>query len=840
MWIYLLKSSACLFVLLLCYTLFLEQEQMHKFKRFYLLGTIVASALIPLVVFTTYVEVTPLPLEMVIVEEHNTLSVATNAISTTSFIDYVPAILWSIYVFGVFLFGFKFFRNLIRIWFRIRKNPKFKNNRVTHVLLQKLISPHTFFNYLFLNKEKYDHQEIPEEVFWHEEVHARQKHSFDVLLIEFVQVLLWFNPLVYLLKNAIKLNHEFLADQAVLRKGIDPAAYQRTLLDFSANPKSIALANAINYSSIKKRFQLMKTNTSKKSALWRTLIILPVVAVLLYSFSEKVVLEKEATPNTEATSGLPWSLQKGTNKGASEAMMQEYRDFMAGLDPRKMVVNYAAYKRIVAIYSTMTDAQKASVKKYPENPIGSLKEVKRKKPSKTQLETWKDKSKYALWIDGKVVDNSVLNDYRASDFSYFTSSFVYKNARSKNFPQAYQNHLYTERGFDKTYLQSDSDEYKGLLKKYKALSSEKTLERDILHAQMKLLYKTFSQQEKERYSIPTLPEAPRVIVPQDKRPTPKQMATYEAWAKKMHATPLGDRIIKKKDWDRMNAIYSAMSPEQQQKVQAMPQAPPPPPKPVLVEVIEIQDKLGEYKKKLEVYERIRNEKTHYIHKSRAEQRKLEKLHSELGSLYFRLARTDKRKTRRPTIPRHPYVLLIKDGEKTYKKRSELTEADKALLPPPPPPPPVAPKPPKKKTIQIEEVREAKEVEVEEIEVEEVQAEAVEIEEIVEEIEVREVAPEAEEEEEIMEEIEVKEVHFDGEEIEVEEIRETKNTATFRLPSSLLKYSKELAAKNAQFYYQDKKISQEEGLKIIRSDKDIVVETYPYTSKQPEVKIYKKS
>ena len=132
----------------------------------------------------------------------------------------------------------------------------------------------------------------------HEETHAKQKHSLDILFIEFMQILFWFNPIIYLIKNAIKLNHEFLADQAVINKGIQPSKYQHILLAFSSNATEPQLANAINYSSIKKRFTVMKTKTSKQTFWLRSFILLPLLAFLIYSFSDKVTVEKERKEST--------------------------------------------------------------------------------------------------------------------------------------------------------------------------------------------------------------------------------------------------------------------------------------------------------------------------------------------------------------------------------------------------------------------------------------------------------------------------------------------------------------------------------------------------------------
>ncbi|WCO01331.1 M56 family metallopeptidase [Psychroserpens ponticola] len=208
--------------------------------------------------------------------------------------DYIPFILWSIYGLGVFIFLLKFCINLYRIISRIRNNPRYKSANFINVLVKNLNIPHTFFNYIFFNKDKFENCEIPKEVILHEQTHAKQKHSIDVLILEISQIIFWFNPLIYFLKQDVKLNHEFLADQAVLHNGIQPSTYQQLLLAFSSSANEPQLANAINYSSIKKRFTVMKTKTSRTSVWLRTLLILPLIALTLYGFSEKVEVEKEA------------------------------------------------------------------------------------------------------------------------------------------------------------------------------------------------------------------------------------------------------------------------------------------------------------------------------------------------------------------------------------------------------------------------------------------------------------------------------------------------------------------------------------------------------------------
>ena len=292
MLVYILKSVACLAIFFAFYKLFLEKENMHRFKRFYLLGALLSSLLIPLVIFTEYVEVTPLPeIQLETMQTQTTEDVINIPPALEDdVIDFAP-ILWGIYFVGLFFFGLKFIINLFQILGRIRKNPKNKLARFTQVLLLEKLPPHTFFKYIFLNKTKFESNQIPKEVLLHEETHAAQKHSIDVVFVELLQVIFWVNPFIYFAKKAMKLNHEFLADQAVLQNNIDATSYKNTLLSYlspdSQYTQEPQMANSINYSSIKKRFTVMKTQTSKKAALLRSLVILPLLALMIYGFSTK-------------------------------------------------------------------------------------------------------------------------------------------------------------------------------------------------------------------------------------------------------------------------------------------------------------------------------------------------------------------------------------------------------------------------------------------------------------------------------------------------------------------------------------------------------------------------
>ncbi len=353
--IYLLKSAACLLLFFAFYKAFLEHTSIHNFKRYYLLGSLSASFLIPLITFTTYIE----PSAVVpIYSEVNQQQVFFEVEET---INYLPLVLWGIYILGILFFSLKFCRNLFGLAQKINRNPIYRNNPFINVLLRETVIPHTFFNYIFLNKMKFENDEIPTEVMLHEQTHALQKHSADILFIEILQIVFWFNPLLYFIKRSIKLNHEFLADQAVLKAGSETSEYQKILLAFSSNAFSPTLANSINYSSIKKRFTVMKTHTSKRAIWLRSLLILPLLSVLIYGFSSQKIIQKEVEKNKESKELI--------QQTASKAELNEYNKLAKkynAVDIEKRIIKKKDLERLEIIYKKMTDEQKANNEPFPE------------------------------------------------------------------------------------------------------------------------------------------------------------------------------------------------------------------------------------------------------------------------------------------------------------------------------------------------------------------------------------------------------------------------------------------------------------------------------------------
>jgi len=452
MLVYILKFSAILAIFLAFYKLFLEKENTHVFKRYYLLATLLLAVSVPCITFTTYVEAVP------VTPAVHTASTGIEAplqttVEVVNTIDW-STILWSIYGMGILLFGTKFIRNLWRMIAKVQQNPKQPNKDVTYVLLNEKITPHTFWKYIFFNKHIFEDQHIPKEVIWHEETHAKQRHSLDIILVEALQVVFWFHPLLYLTKAAVKLNHEFLADQGVLHKGVTLSVYQEILLHFSTRSTVANLANAINHSSIKKRFTIMKSYTSKRTILLRSLLLIPLLVFTLYSFSTRETIVQTQETTSEATK--PIQTPQKTQVEQVKPTETKPQNGKVTLDSYFAGVRFIYYKTAIQYKDTLVGQDPVLDKKYEELTEAEKnmrelrfafyipKPMEKRTPSNAELKKYLNKKVYAIWIDGESVDNSELEKYKRTDFaSYSAPMTITKTGRSKKYPQPFWCMFYT-------------------------------------------------------------------------------------------------------------------------------------------------------------------------------------------------------------------------------------------------------------------------------------------------------------------------------------------------------------------------------------------------------------
>ncbi|RTY77725.1 regulatory sensor-transducer, BlaR1/MecR1 family protein [Flavobacterium sp. LS1P28] len=292
---FLIKSTITLFVLLAVYYLFLEKEKTHVFNRFYLLFSLVFSMVIPFITIEVIQEIaqpTVNPGNIQILQGNALLLEETN---------YLAIGLWSLYAVVTFVLVIRFFSNIIKISSKMKSNTAIAYKNAKLVLVPEKTLPHTFLNTIFINKTEYNNREIEAELYTHELTHVTQKHTLDILFIELLKIVFWFNPIFIFYKKAIQLNHEFLADEKVVTSYNNVPFYQSLLLSKANENQTFYLASNLNYLITKKRLLMMTKTTSKTKALLKKATLIPVVTALLFLLCTKVVaqetnVKKETTP----------------------------------------------------------------------------------------------------------------------------------------------------------------------------------------------------------------------------------------------------------------------------------------------------------------------------------------------------------------------------------------------------------------------------------------------------------------------------------------------------------------------------------------------------------------
>ena len=193
-----------------------------------------------------------------------------------------------IYFAGVALQLGKFGRNFYTLMRLLIKSEKIKTGWFTYVLLPVGSASFSFFNRLFLDKKLLDEGLESNQIIAHEQIHSRQKHSVDIILLEILVVVQWFNPFIYRLKKSVVENHEYLADRGTLNSIPDISAYKLLLLKNILTQGNYTLTNNFSYSLIKKRLKMMEKESSRLRMVITSIGFMMVFAIVTISCSNNI------------------------------------------------------------------------------------------------------------------------------------------------------------------------------------------------------------------------------------------------------------------------------------------------------------------------------------------------------------------------------------------------------------------------------------------------------------------------------------------------------------------------------------------------------------------------
>jgi bla regulator protein BlaR1 len=460
--LYLAKFMLCSGLLYLAYLLLFEKERMNKFKRFYLLFSLALSFLIPLITFEGKTEL--VPVEAIYNYEPTEISAISNQTTASSPKPEEKPLSVAYLVYGAYigittLLLARFIKNMASLAIKVKNGKKTVWHGVTLILNAKENAAYSFMNYIFVSQADYENNNIHEGILQHELAHVKQKHSIDVVLMELLQIFLWFNPMLYFYRKAMQINHEYLADENVIQHHQSINTYQIVLINYISTQSGLSLTSQFNYLTIKKRLAMMSKTNSLKVALGKQLLLLPILAFAVFLFSTETIAQevKNKTPKEAQKqvgsnetkdritlfdvrlqeNGKDILLNRSklsyppTKEGLSESELQEYNSLVNNYQnlrkesPKNVKVSQLNVDRLEVLYRKMNKLQQDNAHILFWRP---LRPMQKTIPSEKQLTLWQDSKMYGVWIDGKRIENKNLANYSASDFSHWSSSRLSKTA----------------------------------------------------------------------------------------------------------------------------------------------------------------------------------------------------------------------------------------------------------------------------------------------------------------------------------------------------------------------------------------------------------------------------
>ncbi len=279
---YFLKINAGIMLFFTFYRMFLDKDTFFHWRRILLLCFLVVSMLYPLMNFQEWIKEQP---PMVVMVDYYTSVMLpevtiTHQAETTDWTGIFSAALVIVYGAGVLGLAIRFLIQLTCI-IRIRMQSRKAEIKGIQVYIpRKATQPFSFFHWVFIRPDLFSETEL-DEVLIHEQAHVRQGHSIDVVFSELMCIACWFNPFAWLLKQEIRNNLEYMADNRVLQSGHNYQSYQFHLLGLSHPKAAATLSNNFNVLPLKKRIKMMNKKRTKEIGKTKYLIFMPLVALLL-------------------------------------------------------------------------------------------------------------------------------------------------------------------------------------------------------------------------------------------------------------------------------------------------------------------------------------------------------------------------------------------------------------------------------------------------------------------------------------------------------------------------------------------------------------------------------
>ena len=292
MLVFILKSAITLALLYSCFFILLSKETFHRFNRVMLLGIMVAAFVVPMLHITTE-HPTIINEEVQLIENMTDRGIVfiyeDEATEPQPQINWVQVMMW-VYLTGVavmLMITLIQVINLVRLMHRGIQQKDEQGNTI--ILINGEIPPFSIFHFIVMSVK--DYESGRQYILTHEQEHIRLGHSYDLLLMQVLKTIQWFNPFVWFISRDLKTIHEYEADQAVINQGIDAKQYQLFLVKKVVGNRLQPFTNNLNHGSLKKRIAMMYQKKSNRWLMLKALFAIPVIALTISAFATPAAMK---------------------------------------------------------------------------------------------------------------------------------------------------------------------------------------------------------------------------------------------------------------------------------------------------------------------------------------------------------------------------------------------------------------------------------------------------------------------------------------------------------------------------------------------------------------------
>ena len=309
---YILLVNISLVLFYLLYRYGLKRLTFLKWNRFYILLGLISSMLMPIGLYISY----EVPQAMVIQIPELIIQAGIENVETAASPLQEKKQEWSISQIAMIIYGLGIVLGIGRLVYQFF----LVNRRIANPAENESFS---FFGTISMGEKVKDNSLMNK----HEEIHVKQGHSYDLMLMDIICILNWFNPVVYLFRKEMKLLHEYLVDSNF---GDSKVKYAELLLAYALNTNQYALSYEFsNKSLLKERITMLFKEKTKKNRIMIYFSVLPILALLMGLTQGFKTLDQEEVIQPLLEKAVMESSQVGNNEveanevGSTELVAKE-------------------------------------------------------------------------------------------------------------------------------------------------------------------------------------------------------------------------------------------------------------------------------------------------------------------------------------------------------------------------------------------------------------------------------------------------------------------------------------------------------------------------------------